>query len=238
MYQELIMGDTTRISRFLPIDACKLRSLRTQLGWTQGELARVAGYSERLIRKAEASGTLSIMTVRDLAGALSTCGRTITVDELTLDLLAIAQQFVKSYDSHGKSMVYRCEHLLAEHFVFCNSAQNFDALFSGGWKGRYGLQQFTELFFANFERQSNSLEPTFEYLNSHVSARYVETLTYRGRGLPVVVNLKFQFNRGLICRIDQECRAFGSRSLNVSSEFPNVPEGCGNAIHPESQCQS
>jgi len=133
-------------------------------------------------------------------------------------------------------MVYRCEHLLAEHFVFCNSAQNFDAMFSGSWSGRNGLQQFAELFFANFDRHSNSLEPTFKSLDSHVSARYVEMLTYRGRELPVVVNLKFQFKRGLICRIEQECQAFGSWSLGVSSEFPNVPDCCGNATHPESPC--
>ena len=237
MNQELSMSAHTRVSRFLPIDARKLRSLRIQLGWTQGDLARIAGYSERLIRKAEASGTLSIITIRDIAEALSSCGRTITVDELTLDLLAIAQQFLHSYDSHGKAMVYRCEHLLAEHFVFCNSAQNFDAMFSGSWSGIEGLQQFADLFFANFDRQSNSLEPTFQYLDSHVSARYVEMLTYRGRELPVVVNLKVQFKKGLICHIEQECRAFGSWSFNVSSEFPKAPDCFGNAIHPESRCQ-
>lgn len=230
------MSEPNRASRFLPIDARKLRALRVQRGWTQGDLARFAGYSERLIRKAEASGSLSIGTIRDIAEALSTCGRTITVQELTIDLIAIAHQFVQSYDAHGEAMVYRCEHLLAEHFVFCNSSQNFDAMFSGGWNGRYGLQQFTELFFANFERQSNSLKPTFEYLNSHVSARYFEKLTYRGREVPVVVNQKFQFNKGLICRIDQVCRAYGSRSQNVFSEFPSGSDCCGNAIHPDCRC--
>ncbi len=221
----------------MPIDARKLKALRIQLGWTQGDLARFAGYSERLIRKAEASGSLSVGTIRDIAQALSVCGRTVTVEQLTIDLIAIAHQFVQSYDAHGEAMVCRCEHLLAEHFVFCNSAQNFDAMFSGGWNGRFGLQQFTELFFANFERQSNSLKPTFDYMNSYVSARYLETLTYQGRALQVVVNQMFQFNRGLICRIDQECRAYGSRSLNILSEFPSGPECCGNAIHPDCRCQ-
>lgn len=210
MSQELTMSEPILLCRFMPIDAGRLRSLRNHRGWTQGDLARAAGYSERVIRKAEAGGTLSIRTIRDLAQALSSCGRTITVSDLTLDLIAVAQQFVQSYDSAGKFMLYQCEQMLAEDFVFCTSARDSDLLFSGNWFSRHGLQHFLELFFAKFSRTSSSLKPTFESRKNQVLAQYIDILTYRGKELPMAVKLRFQFEKGLICRLDQEYTEYGS----------------------------
>ena len=60
-----------------------IRERRKQLGWSQVELGHRAGYSERVIRKAEASGTLRLQTIQDLAMTLSVGGLLITFQDLT-----------------------------------------------------------------------------------------------------------------------------------------------------------
>ena len=237
MYPELTMSNPIRVSRFMPIDASKIRALRIQLGWTQADLARVAGYSERLVRKAEAGGTLSIGTIRDIAEALSACGRTISVGDLTLDLSAVATQFLQCYDAYGKSMPYRCEHLLAEDFVFCNYAHHVDVKLSGTWMGSYGLEQFMELFFGSFERSFNSLKPTFEYRKNLVLARYSDMLVNRGKEFPMAVTQTYQFHRGLICRIDQVCRAYGLRTMDSPTE-DSKGTMLGQVLPPKSRWQA
>ena len=44
---------------------------------SQVELSRSSGYSERVIRKAEAGGTLRLETIRDLATAMSVEGHSL-----------------------------------------------------------------------------------------------------------------------------------------------------------------
>ncbi|MFN3148584.1 helix-turn-helix domain-containing protein [Bremerella sp.] len=48
-----------------------LRELRLNNGWTQAELAKRAGYSERLIGKAESGSPIARDTIVDIADALS-----------------------------------------------------------------------------------------------------------------------------------------------------------------------
>ena len=47
-------------------DGAKLRRLRQERGWSQGELARHADLSERLVRKAESSALLRYSTLARL----------------------------------------------------------------------------------------------------------------------------------------------------------------------------
>jgi len=57
--------------RSIPCNGAVVRRLRKRLGLTQAQLAQRSGFSERLIRKAEASTPISLKTVRSLAIALS-----------------------------------------------------------------------------------------------------------------------------------------------------------------------
>ncbi len=60
-------GTIIESSRSVLVHGRMIRSLRKMHGWTQAELAKRAGYSERLIRKAELGGRLMPETIADLS---------------------------------------------------------------------------------------------------------------------------------------------------------------------------
>lgn len=53
-------------------DGSKIRSLRIQRGWTQDQLADIAGISSRTIQRAESADSAAFETVRAIAGAFET----------------------------------------------------------------------------------------------------------------------------------------------------------------------
>jgi transcriptional regulator with XRE-family HTH domain len=65
------------------VNGVTIRVRRKQLGWSQVELGHRAGYSERVIRKAEAGGTLRIQTIYDIAMTLSIGGSIVSFHDLT-----------------------------------------------------------------------------------------------------------------------------------------------------------
>jgi transcriptional regulator with XRE-family HTH domain len=65
------------------VNGVTIRGRRKQLGWSQVEFGQRAGYSERVIRKAEAGGTLRLQTIKDLAMTLSLGGVLVSFQDLT-----------------------------------------------------------------------------------------------------------------------------------------------------------
>ncbi len=53
-------------------DGAKIRALRIQRGWTQEQLAEIAGVSARTIQRAESAGSAAFDTLRAVAGAFET----------------------------------------------------------------------------------------------------------------------------------------------------------------------
>ncbi len=53
-------------------DGAKIRALRIQRGWTQEQLAEIAGVSARTIQRAESAGNAAFDTLRAVAGAFET----------------------------------------------------------------------------------------------------------------------------------------------------------------------
>lgn len=58
-------------TKFNP-DGAKIRTLRIQRGWTQEQLAEIAGISSRTIQRAETANCAAFETVRAIAGAFET----------------------------------------------------------------------------------------------------------------------------------------------------------------------
>ncbi len=77
------------------INGSRLQALRKQAGLTQEELASRAGYSDRLIRKAEASSVLRQLTVVKLAAALSTNEYAVSAADLTISQELISVEILK-----------------------------------------------------------------------------------------------------------------------------------------------
>lgn len=212
------------ISRFVNINPLQLRKFRNARGWSQVELARRAGYSDRLIRKAETGGSLEYETAANLAQALSECGGQVSLHSLISDNLAMARHFMDCYDSMGREMIPEVEHSLAEDMVMNVAGDQTNTPFAGQWHGKQGLQQFLDRFFAVFQRTPNLLQVEYLVGDNSVTARYVERNCFVNGLLvpPVWVNLHFQFREALICRIDDEFDTGATNQFGL--DFKNIDQ--------------
>jgi transcriptional regulator with XRE-family HTH domain len=76
-----------RRTRSFSVSGPLLRSLRAGRGWTQGEVAAKAGFSDRLIRKAEAGGAIDAHSIATLARLYSSPERRLTPQDLLAEPL-------------------------------------------------------------------------------------------------------------------------------------------------------
>jgi transcriptional regulator with XRE-family HTH domain len=91
-----LIGDWKDLARDTAL-ACKrglLKQLRRNKGWTQSHLAKVAGYSERLICKAETGHPISLETIENLAEALSGENKTVYPEDLVVDPLLATHEII------------------------------------------------------------------------------------------------------------------------------------------------
>ncbi len=195
-----------------------VRRFRLERGWTQKKLANLAGYSPRLIRKAESCGLLDLETVRNIAEAFSSSGNIVTLQHLTLDLRSIAAEWMDALNRDGAAMVSSIKGLLAEDFVFYCPGDPAVAPFIGTWYGAAGLHTFWELYFSVFNRIPNE---DIEYCvgNDLVVARFMESAYVAGQLYgPIRVNMCFTFKDGLIHRIDDDYDTQGGVSTKSESD--------------------
>lgn len=191
-------------SRFVSVDGELLRRLRIDCMMSQAELARRAGYSARLVRKAEAGKSLAIETVHSLVETLREAGAKVSFAYLTKSHLGLARMFVESYDRFGRGMVNEIAGVVSSDFVFQYPGNPEQICFAGDWVGLNGLRRFLELFFTEFRRTPNTLSPRYLVNEDCVSCHYVENLQRGGRAMNVWVNLHFSFAHGSIGRVEHE----------------------------------
>jgi transcriptional regulator with XRE-family HTH domain len=189
----------------LRVHGTRLIELRKQAGLTQLDLAVRSGYSERVIRKAEAGGPLRFETVQDIAQCLSTPQHQVTATNLLRTHLDLASQFVHAYDHYGGSALEHCDGLFAEDFEFYCPGDPEQVAFAGTWPGTEGMQTFFDRFFGVFSRDPGSLQPVYLESKERIVARYEDRVYFEGHSMPPFwVNLHFQFRDGCIARIDDE----------------------------------
>ena len=190
-------------SRFHPVNPSALRSLRRQLGWSQAELGKRAGYCERVIRKAEAGGSLSINTIDNLVLTFLTHNIPVTARELIYSEDVLAQRFIGSYDSHGVAMLDQCEQYLTDDFTLDVSAVKTVLQIAGKYVGKERFNAFLGSYFKHFTREANSLTPTYLTAKGRVAAQFEEKLQFLGEDIPPFwVNVHFYFHAGQIARAD------------------------------------
>lgn len=175
----------------------RIKYYRRLLNFTQADLAKKSGYSERLIRRAEAGEPLADQTARDLAAALSTENLKVTIQDLSVDPIALARIFVESYDCFGRDLLLHCEHFISDTFKFICFGDPESPL-TGTWPGKAGMQNWLDIFFGIFGRpEGYRLEPKFTSEGNHVSVRYLDMFTFQDLLSPQMwVNLHFEFADG------------------------------------------
>lgn len=173
-------------------------------GMTQYQLARVAGYTERLVRKAEKGGRLDVVTIRNLAGALSMFGQSVSADSLCLDNLSIAKLWVKGFDNLGDQMWSLLEPHLSDEFAFYCSGNRLTTPFAGTFNRTAGLRDWLQAYFAVIARNPCQ-ELEFTVGTDTVVARWLETGSIRGVSFgPIRISMYFRFQAGLIIRMDKD----------------------------------
>ena len=177
-----------------------------RVGLTQTALAHLAGYSDRLIRKAEANGTLNFETFHDIVVALQESGSDVVVADFVHDPVQIATEFVRAFEDHGRAMLAHCGHLLSEAFVFECAGDPISDPIAGVFLGSAGMQEWLDRFLGIFTRaQDKPLIPEFYVKQNQVIARYFENVEFMGKRCPPIwVNLYFSIQDGQIDCIRDE----------------------------------
>ncbi len=171
---------------------------------TQYQLARVAGYTERLVRKAEKGGRLDVVTIRNLAGALSMFGQSVSADSLCLDNLSIAKLWVQTLDNLGQQMWLLVEPHLSDDFIFNSSGNRQSLPFAGTFNGASGLREWLQAYSGLIVRNPCQ-ELEFTIGTETVVARWLETGSARGVSFgPIRITMYFRFRAGLIIRMDND----------------------------------
>jgi transcriptional regulator with XRE-family HTH domain len=189
----------------VPINPASFVECRKSRGWSQEELSRRSGYSVRLIRKAEAGGTLKVETVQHLCEAFSQSLGCVEVEHLTCTPLKVAQRLVEAYDNYGIDLIGHCEGCFTSDFAYIIHADPARVPYAGRWEGMVGFQQMLNIFFGMFTRKPGSLKPEYMVGNQRVHARFLDQAIFQGELTPpIIINLHFQFRGMQICQMDNE----------------------------------
>jgi len=133
-----------------------LRSLRLQNGWTQADLAKRAGYSERLISKAEAGVPIARDTIVDLADAFSeTNPEPIFWEDLASDPVQLAQRYLDALHIHQQDLVDHLLDFLHEDVVFRIAGDPSQIPFAGEHTGIDAVRRAFGIFFSVLEVPAN-----------------------------------------------------------------------------------
>jgi DNA-binding XRE family transcriptional regulator len=116
-----------------------LREHRLRRGWTQAQLAAHAGYSERVIRKAEAGEPVRLHTLQVLAEALGTADYPVSCADLRGEPMAVVQDYYRIRRQFSFDFAPHCGHLLASEYVMTVHADPGVVPYAGAWHGQAGL---------------------------------------------------------------------------------------------------
>jgi transcriptional regulator with XRE-family HTH domain len=171
---------------------------------TQLQLAKAAGYTERLVRKAEKGGSLDITTIQNLAEAFSQFGEPVKCESLIQDNQAIAKNWIEALNEYQSEMQSAIASYLSDDLIFYSPGSPQAAPFAGTFYGPIGHQNWLDAFFRVFGRVP-CCDVDFSIGADSVIARWMETVTIQGIVCGQFrVSMFFRFRDGLIVGIDHD----------------------------------
>ncbi len=184
-----------------------MKYFREQRGLTQAELSRAAGYSERLINKAESGRSISKETIADLAEALSSPEKTIYPEDLICDPVVFARQYIDAFYIHQKEAMPHIESFLDESVVFHVQGDPQEIPFAGTFHGHAGVADMIEKFFSVLMvPEDYDHRPHYQFLGSGNEVvvwgkSWIHTI---GHPLvePVVISIRMEFLKGKMIKFD------------------------------------
>lgn len=181
--------------------------LRQRKGWTQHELSAAAGYSRRLISKAESGQAISVSAIEVLAEALSIDSDPVVWEDLVCDPVAVAREYFTALYRYQRQSFARIRHLLDEEVVVRASGDPAALPFAGEFRGLAEVERRFELFFAALEAPANR-----DYAGEHVYVAQGNVVNVSGDSWwhpldrpcePVLFSIRLTLRRGKIRLVEE-----------------------------------
>lgn len=129
-----------------------LKRHRTRRGWTQEELASLAGVSVRLVAKVEGGEPVHPDSIETLAAAVSTAKHPVFPEDLVFSPKDAARAIIESYARHERQCVAHCQHLLGKNMSLFAAGDPELFPFAGERQTIDGFDDFWGKFFSVMER--------------------------------------------------------------------------------------
>ncbi|PQO33924.1 hypothetical protein C5Y97_17045 [Blastopirellula marina] len=182
-----------------------LSDLRKRLGWTQQRLADVSGYSDRLIRKAEAGGTLHADTIEVLALSLSTAERPVFPEDLVVSMESLVREVSQAYSQSEGQLVSKIHQYFADDIELRAAGDPRQIPFAGTWKTIDGVDAFWNFFFRVLNRPDKRIYAPMLIANDTTCVSFGREVVETAEGglkTESFVSIKYEFRQGKIVSID------------------------------------
>ena len=196
----------SELKRSYPCNPELIKFLRRKKGWSQKQLAKEAGYCERLICKAESGGSIASGTIEVLAKTLSTPELKLFPEDLISDPVALSKKFIEAIHTLQRDMVKGIAHFTHPRGEF-NFVQCAKGDYAGNYRGLAALNEAAEKFFgAQSFVKGQDFESSYQYYGdaNEVVAWGTSTIcvTETGELIDINITLRFFYEKGMLCRIE------------------------------------
>lgn len=201
-----------------------LRFYRDQKSWTQSQLARVSGYSERLISKAESGKPISVTTIKDIAQALSSESNQLQLQDLVFDPVQLAKDYVHALYTDTTNIVDKISHFLDENAVFRINGKELGLPFAGVHQGTEEIAKAFEIFFSVLEVPAGQdYHSHYKYFgNGNEVIVWGESWIHpigKPLDVPVQITYRMRFHLGKLVEFDDRFDSeLGARLLRLNNE--------------------
>lgn len=184
----------------------RLLSFRKGRSWNQRQLADASGLSQRVISKAESGESLSPQSIVRIAEALTTEALPIFPEDLVTNQLVIAKAYVEMFYSHQVNISEKMKEFFTSDVTFEFSGDESKIPFAGLHRGLNEFGQAIRNFYRLFTIGTALPESAYEFYEKDKQVVFwgsIEIgLAASDQTQPVVVAMRFHFNRGKISHVD------------------------------------
>ncbi len=192
---------TPNLERTYKCNGELIRHFRTMLGLTQEQLAEVSGYTARLIRKAEASQTLSADTIEVLAESLSSDRVTVFPEDLVNSPRAFAAKFLDHMKQHDRQIVAKISDKLDNDMSAFIAGDPNVIPFSGDFATVDGFDDSWRRFYSVFSLANHPFNNSMIVADGNHAMIKLDITLIDELALSWVI-FHFQFSRGKVTRFE------------------------------------
>ncbi len=184
-----------------------IKYFRERRGLTQAALSREAGYSERLVNKAESGRSISKEAIADLAEALSSPDLVVHPEDLICDPASFARKYVDAFYIDQKDAMSRIQPFLDESVVLNMQGDPKEIPFAGKFHGHSGVAEMIERTFDVLTvPEGHDHRPHYHFLSSGNNVIIWGKTFIHPIGCPpeepVVLSIRIQFHKSKVIQID------------------------------------